>query len=125
MDRTGRKPQWWGPFWDLVLAVLAIGAIVTVMAMWAILAADVPASAVQLFGTVTGLHQGQSEDPDPPQFVVRLDNGSTVIVHGTGQTLFLKGRRAKMFEETTRILGRKRDRFGGYLEEEGPSFFSQ
>ena len=80
--------------------------------------ADPIESPTHVIGFVVGLHQAQSEVPSPPQFIVQLDSGQTVIASGAQRALFRKNRRAPLSERRTMILGRRSYSFVRYLEDE-------
>lgn len=100
---------------------IAVAAL-AVISLGALLGMDTAGSEVQVTGRLTGLYQPQTDIPPPPSFLVRLDSGEVVEVPGPERTVFRRGKRVLLFEQTSRILGRKTYRFSRYLEDEKPFF---
>ncbi len=92
--------------------------LVPIVAIFAVVALDRAEPGATLPGTLVGLHQPQSETPQPTQFVVQLDSGPAVEVGGTATLLFEKGRRVIVREQVSRFLGRRKYTFVRYADDE-------
>jgi len=101
--------------------ILVAGVIVFFMGIMIVIPFDAPGPATQCEGMVTGLFQYQGEDVPPlPEFVVKLDEGGTVMFPVRTYIPYYKGRKIVVYKSKTRILGRTICQFGYYLPEENP-----
>lgn len=87
----------------------------SILGLMILFAADEPAAKETLELTIVGIHQFQSEDPQPPVLIAELSSGSKVFLRGSQRAARKIGSTALVQRYETSILGRTHYRFVKYL----------